>query len=616
MTSALRKPLRPFIFLMGRLSYPRKMALVAVIFLVPLLAFLCMLLTEINSVISLAERQREGIAFNQKVAELLRVVQQQRGLFYLSALDSAVRQRVLSLSSLTDEVMADIENSGREFFTSPEAGNSWQGIRKQWNSLRDRGMSMSPEEHFEASSALVSEILSLMHFIRSSCSLFISHGVDIHPLVTTLSVKLPRMVDKTALARGIGTVAAVNRAITDDRRAELIAISGQVRFVMERVRDDVGEALKENGRQKVSLDASFKDVSSTHDAFLKLLAARVARSRVIDVEPGLFFESGTQAVESCFRLQNTIARTLDTIFAQRIGKLNWRKYTIAGFAGGTIFLILLLFAGFSVSVTDSVSALVNASDRASKGDLSSRATVRGNDEMSMIAEHFNWMADALGRSIHQMRESEERAVKAMLEKEILLKEVHHRVKNNLQLISSLLNLQSFYVQDERVLRMFSESRHRIRAMAVLHEILYRSEDMTQINCEAYMDKVIAELFRSHGVSPKDVRLRTDIRTTHLSFDTAIYCGLIVNELVSNSLKHAFPGGRTGEISVGFHNDETGRHTLTVNDNGIGLPPDYDISSANTLGLQLVTTLVQQLDASLEIDRSRGTSFKIEFNEPG
>ena len=207
------------------------------------------------------------------------------------------------------------------------------------------------------------------------------------------------------------------------------------------------------------------------------------------------------------------------------------------------------------------------------------------------------------------------------EKEVLLKEIHHRVKNNLQVISSLLNLQSGYINDEAALQMFKESQNRVRSMALIHEKLYQSEDLARIDFAEYIRDLTNYLLRMYGTGTYRVRLIVNVEDVSLDIDTAIPCGLMVNELVSNSLKYAFPMGDRSldeqrefkaEISVDLRLDNDSNLILIVSDNGVGFPENLDFRETESLGLQLVNTLTEQLDGSIELDRTGGTTFKITF----
>ena len=216
----------------------------------------------------------------------------------------------------------------------------------------------------------------------------------------------------------------------------------------------------------------------------------------------------------------------------------------------------------------------------------------------------------LMQDVTERRVAEERIRLSLKEKEVLLKEVHHRVKNNLQIISSLLNLQSKYIKDDQALEMFKESRNRIRSMTLIHEKLYRSKDLANLDVAEYIQNLSSNLFRSYSAGR--VNLKTQVDDILLGIDTAIPCGLIINELVSNSLKHAFPD-KQGEILVNLHRDD-GKFTLTVSDNGVGFPEHVDFRNTDSLGLQLVCTLTDQLDGAIELNRTGGTEFKITFGE--
>ncbi|MDI6886384.1 MAG: histidine kinase dimerization/phosphoacceptor domain -containing protein [archaeon] len=207
-------------------------------------------------------------------------------------------------------------------------------------------------------------------------------------------------------------------------------------------------------------------------------------------------------------------------------------------------------------------------------------------------------------------------IKASLrEKEILLRELHHRVKNNLQIICTLLYLQSGYIKDKEAFEMFRDSQNRIKSMALIHDKLYKFKDLGKIDIAEYIRELATDLFHSYGVKPDGIKLRINVHEVLLGVDTAIPIGLIINELVSNSLKHAFPDGKKGTIRVELlRSVNENSFTLIVGDNGLGFPKDLDFRNTGTLGLQLVITLVEQLKGTIELDRSRGTEFKITFSE--
>jgi PAS domain S-box-containing protein len=211
------------------------------------------------------------------------------------------------------------------------------------------------------------------------------------------------------------------------------------------------------------------------------------------------------------------------------------------------------------------------------------------------------------------KQAENKLKSSLKEKEVLLKEIHHRVKNNLQIISSLLRLQAKYIHDEKASNIFQDSQHRIRAMAMIHENLYQSNNLAKIEVYDYVHKLTNNLICSYGVKP-DMQIYLNIDNISLKIDTAIPCGLIINELVSNAIKHAFINTDKGDIFVSFLDLHDGQYSLTVSDNGIGLQQDIEVYKNQSLGLQLVWNLVEQLAGSITFTQKPSTLFTITFTE--
>jgi PAS domain S-box-containing protein len=214
--------------------------------------------------------------------------------------------------------------------------------------------------------------------------------------------------------------------------------------------------------------------------------------------------------------------------------------------------------------------------------------------------------------ISDRKQKEERIRAALNEKDLLLSEVHHRVKNNLQIVGSLLDLQSAQVSDPLVLQMLRDAQNRVRSMALIHQTLYQSKDFAAVDFRQFLDALVPRLVASYGADPERIRLIMAATEVPLPINSAIPCGLIVNELVTNALKHAFPNGRKGEIRLALAADENDKVSLTVSDDGVGLPPDLDIEQTATLGLQLITLLGDQLGGTLTIERANPTRFTLNF----
>lgn len=223
---------------------------------------------------------------------------------------------------------------------------------------------------------------------------------------------------------------------------------------------------------------------------------------------------------------------------------------------------------------------------------------------------------AIVRDITDRKQAEERIKTALLEKELLLKEIHHRVKNNLQIISSFLSLQSGYINDKETREVFRKSQERVRAMAIIHEKLYQSKDLLKIDFSEYIDTLTKYLFVAYSSTPGQIQLKTEIEDISMNLKTAIPLGLIINELVSNSLKHAFPGGKKGVVKVQLkkNKDKNFDFILVISDSGVGLPGDINFRDSGSLGMVLVNTLVKQLRGKVEHQPGKGTRFAVKFKQ--
>ena len=220
----------------------------------------------------------------------------------------------------------------------------------------------------------------------------------------------------------------------------------------------------------------------------------------------------------------------------------------------------------------------------------------------------------ISRDITAQKEAQRALETALAEKNILLKEVHHRVKNNMQVISSLLSLQSRYLKHPGDVEIFKESQRRIRSMALIHEMLYQSKSLSRIEFGGYINKLMETLRGTLDFTRGRIAYRQEIEEVPLDIQTAIPCGFIVNELFSNALKHAFPGERRGEIFVGLRRAPDDSIVLTVQDDGVGLPPGADLKSFDSMGMQLVMMLVGQIDGTIRAEQDQGTRFVLVFRE--
>ena len=235
--------------------------------------------------------------------------------------------------------------------------------------------------------------------------------------------------------------------------------------------------------------------------------------------------------------------------------------------------------------------------------------VYSKDDILFLQSAANVLAVAIDR-----KTAEEKLKSSLQEKEVLLKEIHHRVKNNLQIISSLLELQSSLIDDQSIAKLFEESQHRIESMALLHDKLYRSDDLAHISFSEYLHDLVHNLIESYSDTYKEIRFHLEIDPVSLNIETALPCGMIVNELVANCIQHAFPQSATGDIWVECHKIDTNQVILEVRDNGIGFPPEIDFQDTESLGLRLVCILTRQLGATIELRENNGTLFSLRFSE--
>jgi two-component sensor histidine kinase len=225
--------------------------------------------------------------------------------------------------------------------------------------------------------------------------------------------------------------------------------------------------------------------------------------------------------------------------------------------------------------------------------------------------------------LRQLREDHARLARSLAEKKVLIEELHHRVKNNLQVIASLLRMQAKAATDQTITAVLQESQHRVEAIAMIHEQLYESADLRQVPLARQANLLLANLFSAFGVDPERisghvaVRPRLDGTPLVLGVDQAIPVGLILNELISNSLKHAFPNGRSGSIRIEAYSEpqsQPGRIELAVIDDGVGVPEDLATRKNKSLGLHIVEILAHQFGGTWELKREAGTRFRLSFPE--
>lgn len=249
--------------------------------------------------------------------------------------------------------------------------------------------------------------------------------------------------------------------------------------------------------------------------------------------------------------------------------------------------------------------------------------IRPDGAPATVLEYAEIAYDENSRPIHitgavqditELKRVEEALQASLHEKEILLRELYHRTKNNMQVISSFLHMQFSKTRDKKVRQMFNDTQNRIRGMSMVHEKLYRSKDLSRLDLGEYTKELAGSIIASYKALRNKVTLSLDIEDIPVSIDAAIPWGLILNELVSNSLKYAFPGDRKGEITISMHRKGSGEISVSYSDNGVGFPPGFNLYQAKTLGMRLILNLVYQLNGNLELENGTGVLFKISFKD--
>jgi len=221
----------------------------------------------------------------------------------------------------------------------------------------------------------------------------------------------------------------------------------------------------------------------------------------------------------------------------------------------------------------------------------------------------NELLNQLNKSKQKISELEKKAAKCK-ENELLLRELHHRVRNNMQIISSLLRIQARKIKDKKTIDMLKVCQDRIRSMALIHERFCRSDDLVKIELAPFIQDLAVHLFRSHGADSRAIKLITEMTDVQLDIDRAIPFALIANELLTNSLKHAFAKKKYGEIQIDLHPIAQEKFEFVVSDNGVGIPEETDLRNVDSFGLKMVNELVDQMNGNIELVREKGTTFKI------
>ncbi|MDH2658544.1 PAS domain S-box protein [Methanobacterium formicicum] len=354
--------------------------------------------------------------------------------------------------------------------------------------------------------------------------------------------------------------------------------------------------------EKALINANDQLESKVQERTLELTESEKKYRTLFEESPdyNLLVDSTGTIIEVNHALTNLTGSSEDELKGVNLNKLKLIHPEDLAFHLGNLFMVV---GGKKVGTFES--RFLDKNDNLHWG-LVNMTPIMKDNEISHVLE--------IVTDITQQKIAENRIKSSLHEKELLLKEIHHRVKNNMQIISSMLNLQCMYVGDDEVaMIVLKNSDNRVQSMAMIHESIYDSPDLSRIDFEEYIRKIVTYLYNTYQTQRTQVKTVIDVEDVKFNIETAVPCGLIISELVSNSLKHAFPKGKKGEIHVSLHSsDDT--YQLTISDNGIGLPEDSEIGKINSFGLELVNILVNQIEGKLSLDKSHGTKYTIKFKE--
>jgi two-component sensor histidine kinase/HAMP domain-containing protein len=293
-----------------------------------------------------------------------------------------------------------------------------------------------------------------------------------------------------------------------------------------------------------------------------------------------------------------------------------------------IGIALIIGIASALLVTKSITAplvyFTRATRKSGEGKLDTKVDIRSKDEIGNLAVSFNNMTsnlsevttsrDKLNIEVNERMKAEAELNQALVDKDFLMKEVHHRVKNNLAVIQSLLKLQLNEITDDKSKRLFIDAESRVTSMAMIHEMLHNADDIKKLGASEYIRKLIQTLFHNYKIQENHVKLVYEVQDINLDVDTLIPLALIINELVSNALKYAFPGDMKGELGISLKATSDASYELIIKDNGVGLPEGFELNKTKSLGYLIVKSLINQIKGTLEVSNRDGAEFKVDFTE--
>jgi PAS domain S-box-containing protein len=399
---------KPAIKLMNRLKFPKKMTVMACIFSLPLAVFLFLLITEINTGIHLAEKEQQGVAFTPHVVNLLKDIQQHRGMSNaLLRGDDSFKEHIKSISANIKEDIQAIDMADDRFGASLGTTGQWKKLKEQWHQLQSTFKDMDARESFDLHTKIIKDILSLITHVADASNLTFDPDIETSYLMMAMINKLPRSSEYAGQIRGRGAGAIAQKTLSLQEKTHLTVLSGLFNSSLKEVSKDMRKAFDKNAGIKTALEEHLRDTLFTGQSALEILNSKVILADRISIKPSDYFDLFTKAINANFKLHDAVTATFKTLLQARIHDLNMKKYTIQAGALAFLVIVIYLFVGNYFSIMDSLSALVQASKRIGKGVFNGNIPVQTKDEMAEVTDSFNEMSSSLEKFTDQLKKANE-----------------------------------------------------------------------------------------------------------------------------------------------------------------------------------------------------------------
>ncbi len=412
----MNKILGPAVMLMSRLSYSRKMMVISVIFIAPMVATLHLLATEMNRGIELAEKERQGIEYIHPLRQLMQHLPQHRGMTnaHLRGAEGFKPRILEKRREIAEDIMA-IDAVDARLGQVLDSTGRWNDIKQRWQNLRENAFNLSADESFELHTNLIAEVQALLVHVAEHSELIHDPDLDSFYLMNAVVNKLPQVTENMGQARGFGAGIAAKQAVTTPDIIRMTLLLGKIGSNMEAAMSGLQTAFEYNAGLRERLEPPLNKALTAGMGFVSTSRGRLMEADDIAIDPQRYFSEGSAAISATYALYDIILAELDSLLAARIAGLVQYKYTITALVITALLAAMYLFGGFYRSVGQAVGSLKTASNRLAGGDLTAQASVASRDEMGEVATAFNDMADHLRDIIHQVTSSANQLSCAALE---------------------------------------------------------------------------------------------------------------------------------------------------------------------------------------------------------